>query len=772
MRTVCIVIIALFSVAVFAQNNSKDSYLAAEEAYRDGLFDKAIHILEKDMKGYDNMLISSVYRLLALSYMALDREEKADEYVRQLLKYLPYYTVSLQDPERFADLIRKYKEGKRTLVTASQQIETLEEVPVPVTLITEEMIQDSGARNLKELLLAYVPGISGVENVNEMNIAMHGIYSSGQQKILIMQDGHRLNSRSTNSASPDYSMGLNKIKQVEVLRAPGSSLYGNVALTAVINLITKEGTDINGFSLSIARGSYHSMKADLLLGKHLMEMDFIAWASCYSSNGERVFISKEKGYNLIPSDGYSVVGGFNGAPSYDLGFKFQWESFHLSAALQHGKMIQPFSPLTSGTFSYDNYVGFAGKKPGSSRKVARLEAGYIWNKAPFSMDVSVYADFEEACSYDVAGDTIPPMVPIVPTGTTDTIYSLKGVFQILDWEDQTYGVTGKLKYDYQLVGQKGNFIVGAQYELYQLGNTSFRLGDHFNRIVWTADPPNERLCTGIDRSISFFLQGKQYLGQHLLLNAGIRYDHKVRSDNKKKDAFSPRLSVIYLMNKVCNLKVGYSHSFVDAPYFYRNNTTRSYRGGSELKPELMDAFYLNFAWNPATVDLHYDCNLYYNHVSHLIYKSPKGDVPYLNAGKVNLVGLENSLNFHQKNLFANLTISYMRLLDAHDYNFSGHRIKGIPEFSTHLVIGYDILPAGNTPHVLRLQGNLTGYSRQNGLSGRILVNTGVTYSYHQKLEISGYFYNLFNTSYQMDGEVTNPISQPGRWFLGKITIKI
>lgn len=770
MRTACIIMITLFSVAAFAQNNSKNSYLDAEEAYRDGLFDKAIHILEKDMKGYDKMLKSNACRLLALSYMSIDREEKADEYVRLLLKYLPYYTVSLQDPERFADLIRKYKEGKRTLVTASQQIETLEEVPVPVTLITEEMIQDSGARNLKELLLAYVPGISGVENVNEMNMAMHGIYSSGQQKILIMQDGHRLNSRSTNSASPDNSISLDKIKQVEVLRAPGSSLYGNVALTAVINLITKEGTDVNGALLSVARGSYHSMKADLLLGKHLMEMDFIMWASCYLSDGERVFIPEEKGYNLIPSDGYSVISGFNGAPSYDLGFKFQWEGLHLMAALQHSKMIQPFSPLTGGTFFYDNYAGFNAKKPGSSRKVARLEAGYIWNKAPFSMDVSVYADFEEVGNYDVAGDTIPPMVPIVPTGTTDTIYSLKGVFQILDWEDQTYGATGKLKYDYQLLGQNGNFIVGAQYELYRLSNTSFRLGDHFNRIVWTADPQNERLCTGIDRSISFFLQGKQYWGKHILLNAGIRYDHKVRSDHKKIDAFSPRLSVVYLMNKVCNLKIGYSHSFVDAPYFYRNNTTKSYKGGSDLKPELMDAFYLNFAWNPVDIDLHYDCNLYYNHVSHLIYKSPQRDIPYLNAGKVNLIGLENSLNFHRKNLFANLTFSYMRLLDARDYNYSGHRIKGVPEFSTHLVMGYDVFR--NTSHLFRLQGNLTGYSRQNGLPGQVIVNTGITYSYHQKLEVSGYFYNLLNTHYQMDGEVINPISQPGRWFLGKITVKI
>ena len=64
---------------------------------------------------------------------------------------------------------------------------------MPVTLITEEMIQISGARNLKELLITYVPGMTNVECNEEMNIAMRGVYSSGQEKILFMLNGHRLN---------------------------------------------------------------------------------------------------------------------------------------------------------------------------------------------------------------------------------------------------------------------------------------------------------------------------------------------------------------------------------------------------------------------------------------------------------------------------------------------------------------------------------------------------------------------------------------------------
>ena len=159
--------------------------------------------------------------------------------VSLLLKENPYYSVSLNDSERFADMVRNQQSGKVTLVTASQQAETLEEAPVPVTIITEEMIRAIHARDLRDVLCAYVPGMTPVEG-EEANLSMRGINAYSQENILILLNGHRLNSRCTNSESPDYRINLEKLKQIEVLRGPASSLYGNVALTAVVNLITKE----------------------------------------------------------------------------------------------------------------------------------------------------------------------------------------------------------------------------------------------------------------------------------------------------------------------------------------------------------------------------------------------------------------------------------------------------------------------------------------------------------------------------------------------------
>jgi len=138
--------------------------------------------------------------------------------------------------------------------------EPLSESIVPVTLITKSMIADSGARTLKDLLTSFVPGMAFVQDQNEVNVAMRGIYASSQQKILILLEGHRLNSRLISSANPDHAIGLDKIQHIEVIRGPASSVYGNVALTAVINIVLKKGTDIDGVEVAVGLANYGQQK--------------------------------------------------------------------------------------------------------------------------------------------------------------------------------------------------------------------------------------------------------------------------------------------------------------------------------------------------------------------------------------------------------------------------------------------------------------------------------------------------------------------------------
>ncbi|MCB0385291.1 MAG: TonB-dependent receptor plug domain-containing protein, partial [Bdellovibrionales bacterium] len=75
--------------------------------------------------------------------------------------------------------------------SASKKVEPLSEAPVPITVITKEMIQAAGVRNVHEAVIMFVPGYTDHEDRNELNFAPRGIYASSQQKVLIMVNGHR-----------------------------------------------------------------------------------------------------------------------------------------------------------------------------------------------------------------------------------------------------------------------------------------------------------------------------------------------------------------------------------------------------------------------------------------------------------------------------------------------------------------------------------------------------------------------------------------------------
>ena len=154
-------LLLLLPCAAIGQENSdlRQRYLQAEAEYGIGHFDASIGLLEEQIGNFRGTLKESAYRLLALCYLNKDNMPEAERYISLLLKEDPYYNVTIHDPLRFADIVERFKKGgNATITTASQQAESIDEAPVPVTVITEQMIQDSGAKTLAELLTLYVPG--------------------------------------------------------------------------------------------------------------------------------------------------------------------------------------------------------------------------------------------------------------------------------------------------------------------------------------------------------------------------------------------------------------------------------------------------------------------------------------------------------------------------------------------------------------------------------------------------------------------------------------
>lgn len=773
----------LISGSLFAQQAEMDHrqrFALAESEYQIGHLDNAIDMLNWEVATYSGTLKVSAYRLLALCYLAQDDMENANQCVDLLLKEDPYYSISFNDPERFAELIRNRKEGKTTLVTASQQAETVEEAPVPVTLITEEMIEAIGARTLKDVLIAYVPGITSVESPNEVNVATHGVYSAGQEKILIMLNGQRMNARATNKAAPDYSISLDKVKQIEVLRGPASSLYGNVALMAVVNLITKEGSDVNGVEASVGFGNFGQKKGSLLVGKRFMDMDFMGWASIYASDGQKRFVSAQDAIGTNPHDGYAWTEGYNRLPSYDFGFTFKWRKITLNFNQRYGKKIPTHADVYSSMgalYDYDKYLVTNGEGPGHGMSFTHAGISYLNQFGNWSIDINGYFDLNKSSLYSLIGDGVSG----VAAGDTATIYS---PFQIMRWSEYSLGGIALANYTYPQLGilGKGNLLVGMQLEYIRLYGKEGFIGSEYTNIISSFPTPVQ---TGAESTYSPFIQLKHYFNKKLILNAGARYDIKRRANKNVVTSISPRISLIYLLNDKINIKANYGRSFVDAPYFYRYNGLPSYKGLEDMESEYMEAFQASISYHPIPA-LSYNSVFFYNNLTGLIYRDPTAtgnDPRYINGGELRTIGLENTIQYHVPRFMANFNLTYQNVLGGTNYSFSGHRIHNIPNWFMNLVLNGNVVKKSEHELWLYANASLTGpqlspidhvmiggetvVDLENQLPAIFIANAGARYRF-KNIELELTFYNLFDKTYYQGGSTFVPYIQQGFSILGTL----
>lgn len=132
---------------------------------------------------------------------------------------------------------------------ATQTEKSLREAPGIITVIDENEIRSSGARNLLEIL-ATVPGFSlGHDVLGNISLLTRGIWAQ-EGRILLLWDGHEMNDRSYGTIQLGDHFPADHIKRIEIIRGPGSVIYGGIAELGVINVITKKAEDLNGYAVS------------------------------------------------------------------------------------------------------------------------------------------------------------------------------------------------------------------------------------------------------------------------------------------------------------------------------------------------------------------------------------------------------------------------------------------------------------------------------------------------------------------------------------------
>ena len=784
----------LMPVMVSAQEkqNLRQLYEKAEEAYQIGQLDQAIELLEDNLNDFSGNLRQSALRLASICYLAQDDTEKSEQYARLLLSINPYYT-SVQDPIRFEDMITLLKSGRSsTVTTASSQAESINEAPVPVTVITREMIdQLSNNKSIGQILATYVPGLSEVSAYSISNVAMHGVYTSSQEKILVMENGHRLNMRSTNNGKLDYAISTEKIDHIEVLRGPASSLYGNVALTAVVNIITKSGRNVDGVKGKYGYGSYGTHRADFVAGTTLLDADVMAWASLYSSQGKKVDIPALSDYSMSIHDGYAYINGYKEKPSYDIGCTLKLKDFNFMLNLKSGKQVPQYS-WRGETYNYDAYRTFDGCKPGYSINEKHLELGYTKQLGKINLNVSAYGDWYDIQDYMVVSDDSIG-VPIFDDNA-DPIVDDKGIvtetlpgdLQNMAYQEYTIGAMGKADANYTLGSMKGNFLLGAQFEYFKLSSNDYLMGVDFTKVHVMYPESKSMLRIDSEKSFSAFIQGKHYFTTKIILNAGMRFDNKKRANGKNVTALSPRVALIYLPNEKFSTKLSFSRAFVDAPYFYRHNNSNGARGSEDLMPEYMNAIQLDFLGKLDKWHLNYDFNIFYNQLTDIVVNNPSTDPQtpkYINSGSLKVVGAEAEVSFSIPSFRINANLTYSHPLEAEDYYYTDHQIYSIPKFMANLACSKRIINIGN--HLLWLTGSFKFTSKTlnkansrvpNGkdfeLSGIALADLGLKYSYRDVVQLSLDCDNVFDRSYFIGGSFYVPYRANRRTVMATVSFKL
>jgi len=280
-----LLIVSLFSpVRGLAQSCSDVTLTDARKSYENGKFTEVIQMLQPCIqKGFNEKMKIEAYRLLAMTYLAIDSLERATLEIHLLLQINPTYEANLFDPPAFIKLVNNLKlaGGAQIVTSVSKKAESIYEAPATIIVITREEIQKRGYNDLIEMLKD-VPGfdLSMWYGGEYANIYQRGFRQTSTDKTLLLIDGIEENDLWSNKASIDRQYPLSNIERVEIIYGPASTMYGPLAFTGVINVITRNSIDAIqpgksiGISGSVNYGTYNSVTADLSISGKKRNVSF------------------------------------------------------------------------------------------------------------------------------------------------------------------------------------------------------------------------------------------------------------------------------------------------------------------------------------------------------------------------------------------------------------------------------------------------------------------------------------------------------------------
>ncbi|MFI3270952.1 MAG: TonB-dependent receptor [Pseudomonadota bacterium] len=205
-------------------------------------------------------------------------------------------------------------ELNKVSVTATRVERELMDVPMSVSVVTEDDIKNSSATTVAQLLQD-IPGVElsagggpGLERIS--------IRGENSFRTLVLIDGQKISEQKSMSGAP-ILIDPSRIERIEVIKGPASVLYGSDAIGGVVNIITKKSTDkaVAG-NLSLGyNGATRGFTQSADIYGHLNGWNYSVAASNAKHNDSNGYVNEVNGTSYDQQDVRATL-------SYDFNDKF------------------------------------------------------------------------------------------------------------------------------------------------------------------------------------------------------------------------------------------------------------------------------------------------------------------------------------------------------------------------------------------------------------------------------------------------------------------
>lgn len=498
---------------------------------------------------------------------------------------------------------------------ASGRKQHMSEAPAVTSVVTAKDIKAMGARTVSEALEA-VPGVHVSTTAAGYNpiISIRGIFSDFNPQVLILINGIPITNLFLGNRGQAWGgMPVESISRIEVIRGPGSAIYGADAFAGAVNIITKTREDINGTELGARAGSFDTYEAWALHGDKWGEWETALSLEYLTTKGqdERLESDAQSVFDALLGTNASLAPGpvNTGRDALDIRLDLSREHWRFRAGYQGRRDI---GTGAGGAQALD-------PKGSSESDRYNLDATYQRNDFIKDWDINAQASYYDISNRSflilfpagadftsVGGSAFPEGVIGNPEvnerhlrlGTT-AFYNGLDNHRIRIGAGYTYGNMWKIKERKNYDINSGGFPVSRG----AVGDVSE--ADLFIR---------ER-----DRTLYYLsLQDEWTLAPDWTLTSGLRYD----TYSDFGDTVNPRLALIWKTRYNMTSKLLYGRAF-RAPSFAElaniNNPVAV--GNPNLAPETIDTLELAVDYLH-TDKLRTDVNVFYYDMKDIISFSP------------------------------------------------------------------------------------------------------------------------------------------------------